>query len=65
MVAVVASQLDPAAGIRFDAVGFGLALGAAVSQSVFVVISRNGYQKVPAAQAMVVIIGTTVVCSLR
>ena len=29
MVAVVASQLDPAAGIRLDAVGFGLALGAA------------------------------------
>jgi drug/metabolite transporter, DME family len=63
MVAVVASQLDPAAGIRFDAIGFGLALGAAVSQAVFVVISRTGYHKVPAAQAMVVIIGTTVVCS--
>ena len=41
MVAVVASQLDPAAGIRFDALGFGLALGAAVSQAVFVVISRD------------------------
>jgi drug/metabolite transporter, DME family len=63
MVAVVASQLDPAAGIRFDAIGFGLALGAAVSQAVFVVISRTGYHTVPAAQAMVVIIGTTVVCS--
>lgn len=63
MVAVVASQLDPAAGIRFDGVGFGLALAAAVSQAVFVVISRTGYHKVPAAQAMVVILGTTVVCS--
>jgi len=29
MVAVVASQLDPAAGIRFDGVGFGLAPQAA------------------------------------
>lgn len=63
MVAVVASQLDPSAGIRFDAFGFGLAIGAAVSQAVFVVISRTGYRGVPAAQAMVVIIGTTVVCS--
>jgi drug/metabolite transporter (DMT)-like permease len=64
MIAVVASQLDPAAGIRFDAVGFGLALGAALSQAVFVVISRTGYQKVPAAQAMSVFLATTVVCSL-
>jgi drug/metabolite transporter, DME family len=62
MVAVVASQLDPSAGIRFDAIGFGLALGAAVSQAVFVVISKTGYQKVPAAQAMAVILATTVVC---
>jgi drug/metabolite transporter (DMT)-like permease len=64
MVAVVASQLDPSAGIRFDAVGFALALGAAVSQAVFVVISRTGYQKVPATQAMVVIIGMTATCGV-
>ena len=44
MVAVVASQLDPAVGIRLDAIGIGLALGAAVSQAVFVVISRTGYR---------------------
>ncbi len=62
MVAVVASQLDPSAGIRFDALGFGLALGAALSQAVFVVISRNGYRAVPADQSMVVIIGMTLVC---
>jgi drug/metabolite transporter (DMT)-like permease len=61
MVAVVASQLDPAAGIKFDAVGFGLALCAALSQAVFVLISRNGYRSVPAPQAMTVILGTTVV----
>jgi DME family drug/metabolite transporter len=62
MVAVVASQLDPSAGIRFDAIGFGLALAAALSQAVFVVISKTGYQKVPAAQAMGVVLATTVVC---
>ena len=64
MIAVVASQLDPAAGIRFDAIGFGLALGAALSQTVFVVVSRTGYRGVPADQAMAVVLATTVVCSL-
>jgi DME family drug/metabolite transporter len=64
MVAVVASQLDPAAGIRFDAIGFGLAIGAALSQAVFVVISRTGYRTVPAGQSMAVILGVTVVCCL-
>jgi drug/metabolite transporter (DMT)-like permease len=64
MVAVVASQLDPSAGIRFDAIGFGLALGAAVSQAVFVIISRTGYLAVPASQAMGVVLATTVVCTI-
>ena len=64
MVAVVASQLDPASGIRLDAVGVGLALGAAGCQAVFVIISRTGYRPVPAAQAMSVVLATTVVCSL-
>jgi drug/metabolite transporter (DMT)-like permease len=63
MIAVVAAQLDPAAGIRFDAIGFGLALGAACSQAVFVLLSRSGYRAVPADQAMVVIMAVTVVCS--
>ncbi len=64
MIAVVASQLDPAAGIRVDAVGFGLALAAALSQAVFVVISRTGYRVVPSSQAMGVILATTVACSV-
>ncbi len=63
MVAVVASQLDPAAGIRFDALGFGLALSAALSQTVYVVVSRDGYPTVPTEQAMVVVMGVTVVCA--
>jgi len=61
MVAVVASQLDPAAGIRFDALGFGLALGAALSQTVYVVVSRDGYPTVPTEQAMTLVLGVTVV----
>jgi DME family drug/metabolite transporter len=61
MVAVVASQLDPSAGIRFDALGFGLALGAALSQTVFMVTSRDGYPTVPTEQVMAVILGFTVV----
>ena len=63
MVAVVASQLDPASGIRLDAVGLGLALTAAGFQALFVIISRSGYRQVPASQAMSVVLATTVVCS--
>jgi drug/metabolite transporter (DMT)-like permease len=62
MVAVVASQLDPAAGIRFDAIGIALTLGAASSQAVFVLVSRSGYRTVPADQAISVVLGVTVVC---
>lgn len=61
MIAVVASQLDPAAGIRLDALGIGLALGAAVSQTLFVVISRAGYSAVPTEQAMAVVLLVSVV----
>jgi DME family drug/metabolite transporter len=61
MIAVVASQLDPAGGIRLDAVGVGLALGAALSQTVFVVISRDGYSEVPTEQAMTIVLLVTVV----
>lgn len=64
MIAVVASQLDPAAGIRLDALGIGLALGAAVSQTLFVVISRDGYSAVPTEQAMVVVLLVSVIGAL-
>ncbi len=64
MVAVVASQLDPANGLRLDAIGFGFALGAAVFQAVFVIISRSGFPTVPAEQAMGSVLGVTFVCSL-
>jgi drug/metabolite transporter (DMT)-like permease len=62
MLAVVASQLDPAAGIEFDLLGVGLTLAAACSQAVFVILSRSGYRTVPADQAMTVVLATTVVC---
>jgi drug/metabolite transporter, DME family len=55
MIAVVASQLDPSQGIRFDALGFGLCLGAAVCQAGYVLISRDGYRAVPSEQAMTVV----------
>jgi drug/metabolite transporter (DMT)-like permease len=64
MVAVVASQLDPGSGIRLDAVGVGLALAAAMSQAVFVLLSRSGYRVVPADQAMGVVLAVTVVCTI-
>jgi DME family drug/metabolite transporter len=56
MIAVVASQLDPASGIRLDVVGIGLALGAAVAQTVFVVLARDGYPEVPTEQAMTTVL---------
>jgi drug/metabolite transporter (DMT)-like permease len=64
MIAVVASQLDPAAGVRMDALGLGLALGAAVSQTVFVLVSRDGYRDVPTEQAMTVVLAVTLVGSI-
>jgi len=64
MLAVVASQLDPSAGIELDVIGVALALGAACSQAVFVIISRHGYRTVPADQAMAVVLATTVVSSI-
>ena len=64
MLAVVASQLDPSAGITFDLLGVGLALGAACSQAVFVILSRSGYRAVPADQAMAVVLAVTVVSSI-
>jgi drug/metabolite transporter (DMT)-like permease len=62
MVAVIASQLDPATGIRLDAIGIGLAFAAACSQAVFVILSRSGYRTVPADQAMGVIFAVTIAC---
>ena len=56
MVLVVASQLDPTAGIRLDVIGIALALGAAVSQTIFVILARDGYPEVPTEQAMTTVL---------
>jgi drug/metabolite transporter (DMT)-like permease len=64
MIAVVAGQLDPNSGIKVNELGIALALVAAGCQAAFVVISRDGYPSVPSSQAMAVVLGTTVVCSV-
>jgi len=64
MVAVVASQLDPAAGVQMDGIGIALALTAAVCQTIFVLVSRDGYRRIPADQATTVIIGGAFVACL-
>jgi drug/metabolite transporter, DME family len=56
MILVVASQLDPASEIRLDVIGVGLALGAAVCQTVFVLLARDGYPEVPTEQAMTTVL---------
>lgn len=61
MVAVVASQVDPVDGLRLDAIGIGLALGAALSQTVYVIVSRNGYREVPTEQAIAVVLFVTII----
>jgi len=59
MVLVVAGGLDPAGGVRLDLLGIGLALLAALSQTIFVSVSRAGYPAMPTEQAMAWILGAT------
>lgn len=63
MILVVAGGLDPASGLRPDALGIALALVAALAQTVFVTISRTGYPAIPTEQAMGWILGTTMVAA--
>ena len=63
MVLVVAGGLDPDAGVRIDLLGIALALVAALSQTVFVTISRAGYPAMPTDQATGwILAGTMVTC---
>jgi drug/metabolite transporter (DMT)-like permease len=59
MVAVVAGGEAIGTGGGIDPVGVGLALSAALSQTVFVLISRHGYRAVPSDQAMGLILGVS------
>jgi drug/metabolite transporter, DME family len=56
MAAVVLGGLDPANGVRVDALGIGLALAAALCQTVFMTFSR-GYASIPTDQAMTILLG--------
>ena len=57
MVAVVVGGSDLGVEGGIDLIGVALALGSALSQTVFVLVARRGYRQVPAEQAMVVILG--------
>ena len=50
MILVVAGQLEPGAGLVIDGLGLGLALLAAVAQTVYITTSR-GYAAIPTEQA--------------
>lgn len=56
MVLVVAGQLDPSGAIAFDVVGFGLALLAAASQTVYITVSRHGFPSFGGDQAVAVVL---------
>jgi drug/metabolite transporter (DMT)-like permease len=62
MLLVVAGGLMSASGtegLRFDAIGIGLALLAAISQTIYVTIGRTGYRSMPTEQATGWILGVT------
>jgi len=60
MAAVVVGGLDPAAAVRVDALGIGLALAAALCQTVFMTFSRE-YASVPTDEAMTILLGGSAV----
>jgi drug/metabolite transporter (DMT)-like permease len=55
MTLVVLGQLDPSAGLVVDALGLGLALLAAVAQTVYIITSR-AYAFIPAEQAATILL---------
>jgi drug/metabolite transporter (DMT)-like permease len=59
MIAVVVGGPDLGLTGGIDLIGVALALGSALSQTVFVLVARRGYRQVPAEQAMVVILGVS------
>jgi len=61
MVAVVIGGPDAGTSGGLDPIGVALALSAALSQAVFVLVSRHGYREVPADQAMAVILAVSAI----
>jgi drug/metabolite transporter (DMT)-like permease len=65
MVLVVAGGLDPSGELRVDPLGIGLALSAAISQTVFVTVSRSGFAAISTDQAMGwIMFATLATCAL-
>lgn len=63
-IAVLAGALAASDDVALDAVGVLLGLGAAVSQTVFVTVSRSGYAGVSPTVATLVILATSAVATL-
>jgi drug/metabolite transporter (DMT)-like permease len=61
MVLVVAGSLTASEGIRIAPLGIVLALVAALSQTVFMTVSRAGYSQLPTEQAAAWILATTMI----
>jgi len=59
MVAVVVGGSGLGTGGGLDPIGVALSLSAAVSQAVFVLVSRHGYRAVPTDQAMAMILAAS------
>jgi drug/metabolite transporter (DMT)-like permease len=59
MVAVVVGGPSTSGLSGLDPLGVLLAIGSAVSQAVFVLVSRNGYRQMPTEQAMSVVLTTS------
>lgn len=58
---VLVGSLAATSGITVDLLGVLLGLGAAVSQTVFVTVSRSGFGRLPAAGATLVVLATSAV----
>lgn len=54
---VVVGGIDPATGLRVDAVGLALALGAAIAQTGLSLVTRSGFRSIPSAHATAGILG--------
>ncbi len=59
MILVVAGQLEPGAGLVVDGLGLGLALLAAVAQTVYITTNR-GYAAIPTEQAATILLWVAV-----
>jgi len=56
MTVVVLGSVDPATGVTIDPIGLALALVAAASQTVFILVSRHGYGSMPSDESVLVLL---------